>query len=160
MRMLLPDRIRDGGNSENRRRTMDTAGIRRPCTLYDIFTIDVEDWFHILETEGTPEVSSWDALPSRLERNLEKLMEILDTAQVKATLFTLGWAARRIPRLLRQIADLGHEPACHGDAHQVVHALSERQFRQDIRRAKATIEDTTGRAVRGYRAPGFSVTHR
>lgn len=63
----------------------------------DVFTIDVEDWFHILETKGTPDLPAWDALPSRLEGNLRALLDLLDTCSVKATLFTLGWVAQRFP---------------------------------------------------------------
>jgi polysaccharide deacetylase family protein (PEP-CTERM system associated) len=124
----------------------------------DIFTIDVEDWFHILETNGTPDLSSWNSLPTRLEQNLGVILELLAASKVRATLFTLGWVAKRFPRLLREAADLGHEIASHGYAHQIVHRLSRTQFREDIRTAKATIEDATGNPVRGYRAPGFSIT--
>ena len=124
----------------------------------DVFTIDVEDWFHILETKGTPDLPAWDALPSRVEKNLRALLELLDACNVKATLFTLGWVAQHFPRLMREAADRGHEVASHGYAHQVVHGLSAAQFRDDIRRAKAALEDATGRPVRGYRAPGFSIT--
>jgi polysaccharide deacetylase family protein (PEP-CTERM system associated) len=124
----------------------------------DIFTIDVEDWFHILEASGTPDLSRWDALPSRLERNFRVLLDLLRVNNVRATLFILGWVADRFPGLMREAADLGHEMASHGYAHQVVDSLSRAAFREDIRRAKTAIEDATGRGVAGYRAPGFSIT--
>jgi len=124
----------------------------------DIFTVDVEDWFHILETKCTPALASWDVLPSRLEQNLRVLLELLASENVKGTFFTLGWVARRFPGLLREAVEQGHEIASHGFAHQLVHSLSRSQFREDIRIAKQALEEATGFAVKGYRAPGFSIT--
>jgi polysaccharide deacetylase family protein (PEP-CTERM system associated) len=126
--------------------------------ISDVFTIDVEDWFHIMEVTGTPELASWDALPTRIEANFRILLELLDQCHVKATCFVLGWVATRFPQLLREAAELGHDIASHGYSHQIVHGLSPKQFREDIRSAKAAIEDATGRSAKGYRAPGFSIT--
>jgi polysaccharide deacetylase family protein (PEP-CTERM system associated) len=127
-------------------------------TTPDVFTIDVEDWFHILEVTGTPALTAWDSLPTRLEPNFRALLDLLAAYNVRATCFTLGWVANRFSRLLREAADLGHEIASHGYSHQLVSELSRLQFREDIRTAKAAIEDATGRPVCGYRAPGFSIT--
>lgn len=124
----------------------------------DVFTIDVEDWFHIMEVTGTPELAAWDSLPTRIEANFRTLLELLDECNVRATCFVLGWVARRFPQLLREAADLGHDIASHGYGHQIVSGLSPAQFREDIRSAKSAIEDATGRCVKGYRAPGFSIT--
>jgi len=128
--------------------------------LADAFTIDVEDWFHILEVADTPQFADWDAMPSRVESNFHKLIDLLASHEVKATCFTLGWIARRFPAMLRRAAEQGHEMASHGFGHQVLHVLTREQMREDIRSAKAAIEDAIGVQVRGYRAPGFSVTHR
>ena len=124
-----------------------------------IFTIDVEDWFHILDLDSTPSVEDWSALESRVERNLHVLLDLLDERQVKATCFFLGWVARTSPRLVRETLARGHEIACHGYAHQMVHSMSPEAFRADIRLAKLVVEDGAGSPVRGYRAPGFSITH-
>jgi polysaccharide deacetylase family protein (PEP-CTERM system associated) len=124
----------------------------------DVFTIDVEDWFHILETAGTPDLAAWGSLPSRVEQNYRVLLDLLAANNVRATCFALGWVARRFPGLLREAAEHGHDIACHGNSHQIVSGLTCKQFREDIRTAKAAIEDATGRAVHGYRAPGFSIT--
>lgn len=127
-------------------------------TTQDVFTIDVEDWFHILEVRGAPDIAAWDSLPTRLEANFRTLLDLLAGCNVKATCFALGWVARRFPRLLREAADQGHDIASHGYGHQVVRGLSRAQFREDIRTAKSVIEDATGRPAHGYRAPGFSIT--
>jgi polysaccharide deacetylase family protein (PEP-CTERM system associated) len=124
----------------------------------DVFTIDVEDWFHILEVTGTPDLASWDSHQSRLEANFRVLLDLLAARNVHATCFVLGWVARRFPSLLQEAAELGHEIASHGFGHQIVHGISPMQFREDIRSAKAAIEDAIGQSVQGYRAPGFSIT--
>jgi polysaccharide deacetylase family protein (PEP-CTERM system associated) len=126
--------------------------------MMDVFTIDVEDWFHILEATGTPGFSTWDSLETRLERNFRALLDLLAEHKVQATCFTLGWVASRFPSLLRAAAESGHDIASHGYAHQIVGGLSRSQFREDIRRAKQAIEDATGCPALGYRAPGFSIT--
>jgi len=124
----------------------------------DVFTIDVEDWFHILEVTGTPDLASWDSHPSRLEANFRVLLELLATRNVHATCFVLGWVAKRFPHLLREAAELGHEIASHGFGHRIVHRISPKEFRNDIRSAKATLEDAIGATIFGFRAPGFSIT--
>lgn len=128
------------------------------CAQPDVFTIDVEDWFHILEVDGASDSAAFDALPSQVEANFESLLDILAACNVRATCFALGTVAERFPRLLRDAANLGHDIASHGYGHQVVYSITRTQFREDIRKAKAVIEDATGRPVKGYRAPGFSIT--
>jgi polysaccharide deacetylase family protein (PEP-CTERM system associated) len=142
------------------RLTHENVAISSAETMPDVFTIDVEDWFHILEVAGTPDLKAWDSLESRVEKNLRSLLDLLGSFNIKATCFTLGWVADRFPKLLRDAADAGHEIASHGYSHQVVTALSRSEFREDIRSAKAAIEYATGRPVFGYRAPGFSITQR
>jgi polysaccharide deacetylase family protein (PEP-CTERM system associated) len=126
----------------------------------DVFTIDVEDWFHILEVPGTPALGAWETLPTRIESNFRALLELLSSHDVHATCFVLGWVAKRFPKLLREAAGLGHDVASHGFAHQTVSNLTPAQFRRDIRDAKAAIEDAIGASVHGYRAPGFSITRK
>ena len=123
-----------------------------------IFSIDVEDWFHILDLPSTPSMSEWDALPSRVEANFLRLMDILSETDVKGTCFFLGWVANKFPRLVREALKRGHEIASHGYSHQLVYRMSAQEFYEDAARAKKTIEDIAGQRVLGYRASGFSVT--
>jgi polysaccharide deacetylase family protein (PEP-CTERM system associated) len=124
----------------------------------NILTVDVEDWFHILEVEGTPDLEAWSGLESRVERGTERLLELFEGAGAKVTWFFLGWVAERHPKLVERVAQAGHEVACHGYAHQLVYTQSPDAFGEDIRRAKAILEDAAGAEVLGYRAPGFSIT--
>lgn len=123
-----------------------------------IFTIDVEDWFHIPDLENTPAVGTWHAFESRVERNLRDLLDILDLHDVKATCFFLGWIAEKFPALVRDAAQRGHEIASHGYGHELVYEISPHAFRDDIRRTKILLEDAFCGSVQGYRAPGFSIT--
>lgn len=123
-----------------------------------IFSIDVEDWFHILDLPSTPDLASWDALPSRVERNFRTMLGLLAERGAPATCFFLGWVAERFPHLVREAAAAGHEIASHGYAHRLVYTMSPAEFREDARRARVILEDVAGRAVPGFRATGFSVT--
>lgn len=87
-----------------------------------------------------------------------RLLALLDETSAKGTFFTLGWVAERFPSLIRSIVDSGHELASHGFWHQRIPTISEAAFREDVRRAKAVLEDTSGQSVIGYRAPSFSLT--
>ena len=120
-------------------------------------TVDVEDWFQVSAFDSHLPRSEWLCCESRVERNTEKLLALLGDAGVQATFFTLGWVAARHPALVRAIADAGHEIASHGFDHRRVGALSRRSFFADVQRSRMLLEDVAGVAVRGYRAPSFSL---
>jgi polysaccharide deacetylase family protein (PEP-CTERM system associated) len=120
-------------------------------------TIDVEDYFHVQAFADTIDRASWDSLPRRVEANTHRMLDILAGAGVQGTMFTLGWVAERHPALVRRIVAEGHELASHGYGHQRVDAIGPDKFRADILRAKTLLEDLGGVAVRGYRAPTFSI---
>lgn len=127
--------------------------------MNNLLTIDLEEWFHILDLRGRePAFSDWDSLVPRFELNVERLLQLLSERRVRATFFVLGWVASRYPSTIERIYRLGHEIACHGYKHDLIYDLTQEQFRDDIRRAKAILEGITGKAVRGYRGPGFSIT--
>jgi polysaccharide deacetylase family protein (PEP-CTERM system associated) len=121
-------------------------------------SVDVEDWFHVENLAPVIARASWAQRELRVARNTERLLEIFDEASVRATFFVLGWVAERRPELIRRIAEAGHEVACHGYGHELLGALSVDGFREDVRRARALLEDLAGTPIRGYRAPSFSIT--
>lgn len=122
-------------------------------------TIDVEDYFHVEALASTIDRKDWDHLPQRVERNTERILDILAVSSVQATFFVLGWIARRHPALVRRIVADGHELASHGSDHLRVDRLSPEAFRADVRQSKHILEDAGGVPVRGYRAPTFSINH-
>src|SRR5260370_3009041 len=123
-----------------------------------IFSIDVEDCFHILDLATTPEMSQWDVLPSRVERNFLKLLCILEEAKAKATCFFLGWIDEKYRHVVREAAKQGHEIASHGYGHRLAYEMTSEEFFEDAVRSKKIIEEICGQPVWGYRASGFSVT--
>jgi len=123
-------------------------------------SVDVEDWFQVSAFERTISRENWNGLSHRVERNTDAVLALFAEADVRATFFTLGWVAERYPALMRRIADAGHEVASHGYDHARVFTLSPEGFRADLRRSRALIEDASGQAVAGYRAPSFSIDRR
>lgn len=128
-------------------------------SVVNAMTVDVEDYFHASAFDRVVSRASWPGRDSRVVRNTEVLLECFEHAGVRGTFFVLGWVAERFPQLVRDIAASGHEIASHGFHHQLIYTLTLDQFRDDVRRAKAVIEDAAGCAVRGYRAPSFSIVH-
>ena len=122
-----------------------------------LFTVDVEEYFHVSAFDGALSRSEWRVLPSRVERNVELLLDLLARHETSATFFVLGWIAERQPHVVRRLAESGHEIASHGSWHRRVMTLAPEEFRADIRTAKATLEHASGQRVTGYRAPSFSI---
>ncbi len=104
--------------------------------------------------------ADWDGLEHRVERNSDAVLALFDDAKIKATFFILGWVAERYPALMRRIADAGHEVASHGYDHARVFTMSMDRFRADLDRTRKLLEDSSGQAVIGYRAPSFSIDQR
>ena len=125
--------------------------------ITNALTIDVEDYFQVSAMAPYIKRSEWDSRECRVERNVDLLLAMLARHGVQATFFTLGWIAERYPQLVRRIVDQGHELASHGYGHQRASDLSHAAFREDIVRAKQLLEDLGGVAVKGYRAPSFSI---
>jgi len=126
--------------------------------ISNALTIDVEDYFHVTAFEKHINSEDWDNYPLRVVDNTLKILDLLDTYSTKATFFVLGWVAERCPSLVREINKRGHEVACHGYGHRLIYRIGLENFRNDIRRAKAILEDICGESVNGYRAPSYSIT--
>ncbi len=121
------------------------------------FSCELEDWFHILDSDRVPTIDQWDGLALRVERNTEQLLDLLEETDVRATFFCLGWIAEKVPHLIRRCQDAGHEIGSHGYAHVLAYQVGRKAFHQDMMRAKSILEDLTGTEVAGFRSPGFSV---
>ena len=125
--------------------------------ITNALTIDVEDYFQVSAFAPYIARADWDSRECRVERNIDRILALLDEHDTEATFFTLGWIAERYPQLVRRIASQGHEVASHGYGHERASDLDEVAFSADIRRAKGVLEDLTGSEVLGYRAPSFSI---
>ena len=123
-------------------------------------SVDVEEWFQVGAFERVIGRDDWPRLESRVEANTDAVLELFDESGVKATFFTLGWVAERAPKLMQRIVGAGHEVASHGVDHRRVFTMTADAFRADLARAKKALEDASGAAVTGYRAPSFSIDRR
>ena len=139
---------------------MDLAPAHLPKPAVNGLSVDVEDWFQVGAFENTIARSDWDSCELRVERNVDAILALFDRAGVKATFFTLGWVAERVPQTIRKIAEAGHELASHGYDHQRVFTMDRAGFAEDLRKSRAILEDAGGVAVTGYRAPSFSIDAR
>jgi peptidoglycan-N-acetylglucosamine deacetylase len=122
-----------------------------------ILTFDVEDWYHLLDNASTRTPTQWVAFEPRIERNIQRILEVLSRRGQKATFFCLGWIARRHPGVIKAINAERHEIATHSDLHQLVFEQRSSEMKEDVRRSIDTLEQLTGQKVRAYRAPGFSI---
>ena len=123
-------------------------------------TVDVEEWFHICGVGGPLGRQYWDRLPSRVIGNTRHLLDLLDRHQVRGTFFVLGWVAGRYPELVEQIASAGHEIASHGYFHVPVYDLTPASFADELDRSVAALRAAGAGAVRGFRAPQWSINDR
>ena len=128
--------------------------------MINALTIDVEDYYHVSAFEKLIRVDAWEQCESRVERNTQRLLALLDTHQTHATFFVLGWVAERYPHLVRAIAKHGHEVASHGYSHRRVYTQTPEQFRAETRRSKQLLEDSIGQPILGYRAASYSITRQ
>jgi polysaccharide deacetylase family protein (PEP-CTERM system associated) len=133
------------------------ADTRSTDAIVNALTIDVEDYFQVSAFASYIQRSEWESMPCRVEQNIDRILALLSDTNVKATFFTLGWIAERYPELVRRVSQSGHELASHGFSHQRATDQGRDEFLADIRLAKAILEDISGHAVNGYRAPSFSV---
>ncbi|EED33961.1 polysaccharide deacetylase [gamma proteobacterium NOR5-3] len=126
-------------------------------TLRNAMTVDVEDYFQVSAFEQNVPKADWNAIPLRVEGNVDRILQLFDDHKVKATFFTLGWVAERCPNMVRRIVSQGHELASHGWEHVRVTQQTPEEFRADIRKTKGFLEDLGACAINGYRAASYSI---
>jgi polysaccharide deacetylase family protein (PEP-CTERM system associated) len=127
--------------------------------LRNAMTIDVEDYFQVSAFAPYISRDSWDDRECRVERNVDRILRLLDEHDTHATFFTLGWIAERYPQVVRRIVANGHELASHGYAHRRATDQNAAEFGNDVSHAKRLLEDISGVEIKGYRAPSFSISH-
>ena len=123
-----------------------------------IISVDVEDYFHVEAFAGMIPRASWGDYECRVERNTERILDLLDDCRITATFFILGWVAERYPALVRKIAERGHEPACHSYWHRLIYKLTPRnsaktRSRQECDRASRRHRRSTATARPVFPSP-------
>jgi polysaccharide deacetylase family protein (PEP-CTERM system associated) len=120
------------------------------------FTVDLEDWYH-----GIPVAAETKAQAERrLHVGTDRLLELLQRNNARATFFALSLIAREHPSLLRKISDAGHDIGSHGLSHDFIYDMSRERFAEETRSSVRDLEDCIGRPVKSYRAAYFSITRR
>lgn len=151
----------------------------------NLLSVDLEDYFMVSAFETAVRREDWHRFPSRIEKNTHRILDLLEEGPLrggtdpskhmhcpasdkrpikpapKATFFCLGWVAERFPQLIREIHARGHEIASHGYDHKmIIQMANPEEFREDLRRSRAILEDIVGERVVGYRAPSYSITRK
>ncbi len=128
-----------------------------PMTPVNAMSVDVEEYFQVSAFERHIDRGAWESLPSRVEQNIDRILALFDERDVKATFFFLGWIAERHPEMVRRVVAEGHELASHGWSHVRVTQQNPDEFRADVTRTRALLEDIAGVPVIGYRAASYSI---
>jgi polysaccharide deacetylase family protein (PEP-CTERM system associated) len=129
----------------------------RLLTFMNILTFDIEEWFHILDNKSTRTEAEWSRYETRIYENMDRIFQLLDETNSRATFFCLGWVADKHPDVIRRIDAAGYEIATHSYAHQLAYEQTPAEFQADLERSIKHLQDLTGKKVRSYRAPGFSI---
>ncbi len=124
-----------------------------------VLTVQLEDWFHVRAFNKLIDREQWYRFETRLERNTQAALELLDRHHAKATFFVLGWVAARLPELLAEIARRGHEVACSDFSHRSINEFATPDdFKTDVLHARDAVESATGQRVHGFRTSGGWLT--
>jgi len=131
-----------------------------PVDTRNVFTVDLEEWFHVCGVGGELAPANWDRLPSRVEQTTAIVLDLLDAVQVRATFFVVGWVSDRYPRLIEQVLAAGHEVGSHGHQHARAYDLGPGLFREDLRASMRALAAAGAARVTMFRAPEWSITER
>ena len=123
-----------------------------------ILTFDIEEWFHILDNESTKVEKNWNNYEERIYSNMDKIFTLLENSKKRATFFVVGWIAKKYPEIIKRIDRLGYEIGSHTNMHQLIYNQSPNEFKIDLNESINILESITGKKVKYFRAPGFSVT--
>ena len=126
----------------------------------NILTFDIEEWFHILDNASTKNEQQWNNFESRIHLGMDTIYQCIESANLSATFFVVGWMAEKHPEVIREITERGYEVGSHTHLHQLVYEQDRKTFYTDVEKSIKTLEDCTGKKVSSFRAPGFSITEK
>jgi len=128
--------------------------------MINALTFDVEDWFMVHNFESKIRFEDWNSYEPRLRQNVKTILNILDTHNVKATFFVLGWIGENFPDVVKEISKRGHEIATHGYRHKLVYTQTKKDFDSDLKKSISILQKITGKKILGHRAASFSITKK
>ncbi len=124
----------------------------------NILSFDIEEWFHILDKSDSNDKAAWKSFPSRIDNNVNRILNILDEYELKATFFCLGWIGEKYPDVIKAISNHGHEIGTHSYDHKLVYQQTPIDFNNDLKLSIDVLSNLIGKEITSYRAPGFSIT--
>ena len=124
----------------------------------NILTFDIEEWYHLLDNSSTQTEKEWNNFECRIHQNMDRIFSQLERNNDKATFFCVGWIAEKYPEIIKGIVNKGYEIGSHTRMHQLVYSQQPEEFKKDVEHSIKTLEDISGKNVRYFRAPGFSIT--
>ena len=122
----------------------------------NILTFDVEEWFHLLDFDATRTEDEWGRYESRIHGNVDRILDILERTNSKATFFIIGWVAKTYPDVVKKIA-AKYQIGSHTMNHQLVWQQTPEEFKNDVESSVKLLQDITGQPIECFRAPGFSI---
>jgi polysaccharide deacetylase family protein (PEP-CTERM system associated) len=134
---------------------MTIVAISRSLKMY-ILSFDIEEWFHILDNDSTKTEKEWNNFESRIHEGVDRILNLLQEKNKRATFFVLGWVAQKYPEVVKKIDSLGYEVATHSHMHQLAYEQTPTEFEDDLKRSIDAIGEAINKQVTTYRAPGFS----
>ena len=125
--------------------------------IINALSVDVEEYYNGVEFEAAVPACERHRLPSRVEMSVGRVLDLFAHLDLRVTFSIVGEVAEKHPAMVQHIAEGGHEVSCHSYRHEFISRLSPEEFRADVSKAKAILEDLTGKAVIGYRALNYSI---
>lgn len=122
----------------------------------NVLTFDVEEWFHLLDFDATRTENEWGKYEVRIYENVDRILDILERTNTKATFFIIGWIAKSYPDVVKKIA-AKYQIGSHTMNHQLVWQQTPQEFREDVESSVKLLQDITGQPIECFRAPGFSI---
>lgn len=122
-----------------------------------ILTFDIEDWFHILDFDETKSLDSWNKYNTRLQKNVEFILNKLEESGHNATFFILGWVAEKYPGIVKMILNSGNEIGSHSYSHLLLYKNNIEKVKSDLEYSVNLLQDISGKKIKYFRAPGFSI---
>ncbi len=126
----------------------------------NILTFDIEEWFHILDNDSTLNQKQWNKYEDRINQNMDKIFNLIQSYNLNATFFVVGWIAKKYPKIIKRIDDLGYEIGSHTHMHQLMYSQCKNVVEKDLKLSIEIIENIISKKVKYFRAPGFSITEK
>jgi polysaccharide deacetylase family protein (PEP-CTERM system associated) len=128
--------------------------------MKNALSIDLEDWFCVYNFKSTIKYGEWCAQDTRVIESTNKILDVLKKHETKATFFVLGWIAERVPYLISNIENNGHEIASHGYSHRLITEMTPEEFEEDLEKAFEVTKECVNQDIIGFRAPSFSLVEK